>query len=129
MTVFSAAALPALLRLDAAACLGMGLALVVAAGPLSGLTALPAALLTGAGLALFPCAALMWLAAGRLPGLAALVVAGNVGWVLASLAALALVPANGLGVALALVQAAVVAGLAWAEGKALAARRVAAAAP
>ncbi|SDX53320.1 hypothetical protein SAMN05444336_106102 [Albimonas donghaensis] len=123
MTPPLAARLRPLLRLDAAACLVMSLALLIAAEPLARLTGVPSALLTWAGAALPPCAALMLLAAGPLPRLAGLVVAGNAAWAIASLAVLALVPANGAGVALVLAQAAVVAALAWAEARALAARR------
>lgn len=111
----------ALLRLDALVGLGCGLALSVAAGPLGALFGLPPTLLLIAGLALFPCAALMLLAARGTPGarvLVTLVVVGNWAWAAASLALLALTSPSPLGIAFVLAQAAVVAGFAWFEGRA-----------
>jgi hypothetical protein len=101
------------LALDAAACAGMGALLSVAAGPLSGLFALPPDLLRGAGLLLLPCAALLaWLAAhATVPRLAVLAVIGlNLLWVADSVALLMLgwFDPTGLGVGFVLMQAAAV---------------------
>jgi hypothetical protein len=101
------------LALDAAACAGMGALLSLAAGPLSGLFALPPDLLRGAGLLLLPCAALLaWLAAhATVPRLAVLAVIGlNLLWVADSFALLMLgwFAPTGLGVGFVLMQAAAV---------------------
>lgn len=72
---------------DAVTCVAMGLLLVLAASPLAAWTAIPAALLFYAGLALLPIAAFMAaVARGQVRGLAgaAVVIAGNVLWVIAS---------------------------------------------
>lgn len=117
------------LMLDAASCLGLGLLLSAFSGPIAGLTALPAPLLLWAGLLLLPVAALIgWAATRPVPPapLLALIVAGNAGWIAASLLVLALVPANGLGVALVLGQALAVAVLTLAEAAYLSRRRAAA---
>ena len=82
------------LKLDAASCLAMAAALVPGAALLQDVLGLPAALLTGAGLALVPTGLLMLWLGTRERGSAALVqlvVAGNVGWSVASFAVLALV--------------------------------------
>lgn len=113
--------LRALLRLDALIGLACGLALSLGAAPLGALFGLPPGLLLGAGLALFPCAGLMALAAQRLSRpLVALVVIGNWAWAAASLAVLALTSPTALGAVFVLAQAALVAGFAWAEGRAAA---------
>lgn len=75
------------LLVDAAACAGMGALMAAAAGTIGALTALPHALLLGAGVALLPIAAFIALVAtrARLSEPAVwLIVAGNAGWVLAS---------------------------------------------
>lgn len=111
-----------LFALDAATCVVAGLAMALGAAPLAGLTQLPAALLLGAGLAMLPVAALFAFIAARprgTRGLAWLGVAGNAAWAAASVAVLGVVPANGLGVAFVLAQAAVVALLAGLEWRAL----------
>lgn len=113
-----------LLRLDALACAVMGAGLVLGAGPLARLTALPEWLLLGAGAALLPVAGFIWLVArGAIPmrGGTRMVVLGNLGWVLASLALLASgwgAP-NTLGQGLVAVQALAVAALAALEHRAL----------
>lgn len=103
-----------ILLLDAATCLAMGAMLGLAA-PLAGeLTNLPAGFLRVVGLALIPVGLFILATARGNPPNRALVwvvVLGNAGWVLASLALLvvdALAP-NGLGIAFILAQAVVVA--------------------
>lgn len=114
MRTTSLPSLHALLLIDAVTCAAMGLALGLGAAPVAALTALPQPLLTGAGLALLPIAAFLVLVALR-PALHAaggrLAVAGNAGWVAASVALIASgwVQPNGLGVAFVLAQAAAVA--------------------
>lgn len=106
------ARLSRLLAFDAVSCLGMGVVLAAAAGPLAGLTDLPSGLLLAAGLLLLPVAALMAYAAYRpSPALVALIVTGNAGWIVASLAALVLTTPNALGAIFVLGQAVFVAGL------------------
>jgi len=111
-----------LLAFDAATCLGMGVLLIVAATPLAPLLGLPQALLGWAGGLLLPSAALM-AAGAALPSLRAalarLVVAGNLAWVVASVAVLGLTAPSGLGIAFVLAQALVVAVLAALERRAL----------
>jgi hypothetical protein len=121
MTPFDARGLARILTLDAATCAAMGLLLVLASGPIAGLTAIPAGLLFAAGALLLPIAAYMALVARAGTGNAALVwlvILGNVGWVVASLALFGFIAPNGLGVTLILGQALVVALLAWLEGTA-----------
>lgn len=107
-----------LLTLDAATCAAMGILLLLGAGPIAGLTALPATLLFYAGLALIPVALFM-AAVARFgtgnPVAVWLVILGNFGWVGASLALFAFVAPNGMGTAFILLQALVVAALAYAE--------------
>jgi hypothetical protein len=102
----------------------MGLALVLGATALAGLTGLPAALLSYAGLGLLPIAAVMLLVAlhpALLPAGAWVVIAGNAAWVIASLALLVTgwVSPNTLGIAFVVVQALAVAVLAKLEHGAL----------
>lgn len=88
---------------------GMGLILVAFAGRLSVLTGLPDSLLLGAGLALFPVAVLMALTAVRGWNWAVpLVLWGNAGWILASVALLPVFRPSAFGTAFVVVQAAVV---------------------
>jgi hypothetical protein len=113
-----------LLRLDAATCTVMGLALTVASGPIASVTAIPAGLLFYAGLSLFPIAAFMAAISGRAgqwPWAVWLVVAGNVGWTAASFLLLlgGVIQPNGLGVAFIAGQALAVAALAALEYGAL----------
>jgi hypothetical protein len=113
-----------LLLADAATCAAMGLALVLGATALAGLTGLPAALLSYAGLGLLPIAAVMLLVAlhpALLPAGAWVVIAGNAAWVIASLALLVTgwVAPNTLGIAFVVVQALAVAVLAKLEHGAL----------
>jgi hypothetical protein len=107
------------LRLDALTCVAMGVALVAAGGTLAPWLGLPPALLRGAGLALFPCAALMLIAARRpSAALIRVIVAGNLAWVAASLAVVLLLAPTPLGIGFVLAQAVVVALLAALEARA-----------
>jgi hypothetical protein len=107
-----------LLVADAVTCLVFGGLLVSGAGVLAPLLGIPAAWLFGAGVVLFPCAALMALAAKTLaPWLAGVVIAGNAAWVVASIAVLFAVEPTSLGVGFVLAQAAAVATLAVLEWK------------
>lgn len=116
--------LTSLLAIDAVTCAGMGALLMLAARPIAALTDLPMPFLLGAGAILLPIAAFMALVArGRSPfpiG-ARLVVLGNVGWVIASIAlpALGTVKPNPFGWTFLIAQAAIVAILAWLEGQAM----------
>lgn len=108
------------LLIDSATCLAMGALLLVAAGALAAILALPEALLRFAGLSLLPIAAFIgWVATrGSIPRAGAwLVVAGNVLWVVASIGLLlgAWVSPNALGYAFVIAQAACVALLAALE--------------
>lgn len=109
-----------LLAFDALTCLVFGLLLVVATVPLAGLLGLPADLLFYAGVVLFPCAALMWLAARTLNRLMVwTVIVGNFAWAAASaLVAFALEPTT-LGLVFVLGQGIFVAGLGVLESRAL----------
>lgn len=124
MPTTSLTSLRTLLLIDAATCAAMGLALGLGAAPSAALTGLPYTLLVWAGLALLPIAAFLALVALR-PALHAaggrLAVAGNAGWVLASIGLLASgwVQPNALGVAFVLAQAAAVAALTLLELAAL----------
>lgn len=111
-----------LLLLDAATCAAMGLVLDFGAQPLAALTGLPAGLLLAAGISLFPIALFMAMSAWRPhPAAVWLIIAGNAGWVLGSLALLipGLLAPTMLGIAFVLVQALAVAVLAWLERGAL----------
>jgi hypothetical protein len=113
------------LDLDAVTCALMGVALTLAAAPLSELLALPQSLLFYAGCLLFPIAAFMAvLARQAMPSPAGvwLVILGNAGWIVASIAVLAVAGPNMLGVGFLVMQALVVAVLALAEFNALARR-------
>lgn len=108
------------LRLDAALCVASGVLMTLGAAPLASALGLSPALLLGAGAALFPIALLMLHAARRepsSPGLVRLIVAGNMLWVGGSLLLVAVASPTGLGAAVLIAQAAVVAGFAWAEAK------------
>jgi hypothetical protein len=107
-----------ILTLDALTCAAMGLLLLVASGPIAGLTAIPAALLFYAGAVLIPIAIYMAAVAriGTYNVLAVwLVIIGNIGWIAASLALFAFIAPNGLGTTFILAQSAVVGLLAWLE--------------
>jgi hypothetical protein len=99
------------LFVDAATCVATGALMSLDAGPLSGLLGLPAALLFWSGLSLFPIAAFMlWVATRRsipAPG-AWMVIAGNAGWVIASIGVLLAFSPTGLGYAFVIAQAAAV---------------------
>lgn len=124
MTKFNASRLAHVLVLDAVTCAGMGLALSLFAGPLSGATGLPRGLLLGAGLLLFPVAALMAMTAARGWAWAVpLILAGNLAWVLASVALLVAFRPTVLGVAFVLLQGLAVLALAGLEWRAAGGRR------
>lgn len=108
-----------LLVFDALTCLVTGVALVLATGFLATWFGLPDTLLRYAGLILFPCAALMLVAARSLAKpLVWTVVAGNIAWAAASvIVALALEPTT-IGFLFTLAQAAVVAVLGVLEWRA-----------
>jgi hypothetical protein len=104
------------LLLDAATCAFQGALTTFGSGLVAQLTALPPALLIYAGASLFPIAIFMAVVATRatlpVPGVW-LVILGNVGWVIASVALLVggWVAPNALGLVFVLGQAAAVAGL------------------
>ena len=109
-----------ILALDATTCTGMGLLLVLAAGPVARLTEIPSGLLFWAGLLLLPVAAFMALVARAVPPpdwAVAVIVAANLLWVAASL----ILPGAGvfapsaLGWVCILAQAAGVALFSWLE--------------
>jgi hypothetical protein len=111
-----------LLFVDAAGCAVMGTALAVAAGPLAALTMIGPSFLFRTGLILIAVAAVIGaIALPRITHRAgvAMVLAGNVGWVVASLGivGLGIIAPNTLGAALVVTQAvavAVLTGLEWA---------------
>jgi hypothetical protein len=115
---------PAFLRrillLDAATCIATGALMTLGATPLAALLLLPAGLLFYSGLSLLPIAAFIAFVATRQtisPAGVWLVIIGNAGWVLTSLALLTdqrLTP-NTLGIGFILLQAAAVAVLAELE--------------
>jgi hypothetical protein len=123
-TATSPSFLHRVLVLDAALCLAAGLALLAGAGLAAGLLGLPAGLLRGAGLALLPVAGcIAWLVRQPTPprpAVQALVIL-NLAWVAGSLMLLlgGWVSPTLLGTAFILVQAAMVAGFAALEAKAL----------
>jgi hypothetical protein len=83
------------LKLDAASCLGMAALVLPTTGLLSRPLGIDAAALTGAAAALIPIGlAILWLGTRREAptSLIWMVIIGNVGWTLASLAAAAAVP-------------------------------------
>ena len=112
------------LLLDAAASGATGALMLLAAGPLAGLTQLPPGLLRGAGALLVPYAAfVLWLGRHAAPArrLVLAVIGINVLWAAESVAILALgwVAPNALGVAFVLAQALVVAAFAGLQGAGL----------
>jgi len=108
-----------LLIVDALTCLVTGIALVAAAHPLAGLLGLPDPLLFYAGVILFPCAALMLLAARTLAKpLVWMVILGNFAWGLASLAIAFFFEPTAFGHVFVLAQAALVTALGVLEWRA-----------
>jgi hypothetical protein len=113
-----------LLLFDAVTCLVMGMALVVASGWIAAFIAAPRGFVFVAGLLLLPIAGFMAIVATR-PVIStagtALIVAGNLLWVAASIGVLVTgwVTPNAFGVAFIGAQAVAVAGLAWLEQAAL----------
>jgi ABC-type xylose transport system permease subunit len=115
-------ALQNVLLLDAATCVATGALMAFGSNFVAGLTAIPAPLLYWAGLLLFPCAALMiyaGLQAAPPRPIVWLIVLGNLGWVIASIAVFAFIAPNALGYVFILAQAAVVAILALLEHNAM----------
>lgn len=115
-------ALQNVLLLDAATCVAAGALMAFGSSFVAGLTAIPAPLLYWAGLILFPIAALMayaGLQASPPRPIVWLIVLGNIGWVIASLAVFAFIAPNALGYIFILAQAAVVGVLALLEHSAL----------
>jgi len=115
--------LQTLLSVDAITCAAMGVLLILAAGLIQDLTGINEPVLFWAGAVLLPVAAFMAVCArlAPVPGWAvSIVVFGNYGWVLASIAlpVLGLINPNPLGWLFLIAQAAVVALLAWLEGSA-----------
>jgi len=109
-----------ILALDAATCAAMGLLLLFATGPVSGLTQISAPLLFWAGLLLLPIACFMALVARASQALAwtvPFIVLGNLLWVIASfvLPLCGAITPNVFGWIFILAQAAVVALFAWLE--------------
>lgn len=107
------------LLLDAASCVGMGLGLIAGAAMLAGPLGLPTALLSGAGLSLIPIGLFMAFVATRAAPPTAfvwLIILGNAGWVVQSIALVELAPTiSALGMAFVLAQAAFVTALACLE--------------
>ncbi len=110
-----------ILVLDGVTCGAMAVALLVAPDSIAELTALPAGLLRGAGALLVPVALFIgWVARSPVPsrGAVAVIVAGNIGWAVASLLALLMVAPNTLGATLVVGQALAVLAFAAAEARA-----------
>ena len=108
------------LYLDAATCAVLGALLAVDSAMVGGLTALSPRIVHVAGISLLPIAAFLVLVASRPaipPAGVAVILAGNLAWIAASIGLLGLDRAapNGLGVACVLTQAAAVAGFAALE--------------
>jgi hypothetical protein len=108
------------LYVDAVCCILMGVVFAGWSASLEGFFGLPARLIFWAGLLLFPCAALMLLAASlaRPRGaLVMLIVLGNVAWVVGSVLLVTGLPVftTPLGKVFVLVQGVAVAGIAWKE--------------
>lgn len=100
--------LPTALRMDAASCVLMGICLLLFAGNLSSLFGLPVDFMRACGLVLFPCAALMLVAAyyPRAPAILLwLIIGGNIAWVLGSVLVAVLWPITALGQGFVLTQA------------------------
>ena len=120
MPSFPVSSLRKLIAFDALTRAAMGCALLVAAGPISAVTAIPSGFLFYAGLTLVPIAVFMAAVASQPvppPGPAAVVIVGNVLWVAASFLLLlsGWTAPNPLGVAVVTGQALVVAALAKLE--------------
>jgi len=114
--------LRALLVVDTAMCLASGLLLAAAAGPLSGLFALPEVLLRGVGLVLLPWGVFVGWCASQPRRLAVLaVVVVNAIWAAGSLLLLVSgwVAPNGLGIGFVVIQAAAIALLAVFQARSL----------
>lgn len=121
-TTQSSLSMKSILLIDAATCLLMGAALLVASGMIACLTGIPQSLLFYAGVLLVPIGLFM-AATGvwwRESSFAIwMIILGNVLWVVASLALLSgIIAPNALGVIFILAQAVVVGVLAWLELKA-----------
>jgi hypothetical protein len=117
-TVDRSSFLRRVLWVDAATCLAMGALLVIAATPLSFFLGLPELLLSYAGVALFPVALFMgWVALREELSVGGVwvVILGNAGWVVGSVAVLLVLSPTAIGYAFVLVQAVAVALLAELE--------------
>ena len=117
--------LKTVLMLDAATCLVFGLLLCIGNTFLASLLGLPADLLLYAGIILFPCAVLMFVTAKHVHPILALVwliILGNLGWVLASIAILVLPfgAPTAIGYGFVIMQALAVLGIALLEYRAIA---------
>lgn len=118
------------LAIDAVTCVAAGALMAFGAGALAPLTGLPQPLLLIAGIALFPVAAIMaWLSRRETApaALVWLVIVGNAGWVLGSVAALFLTDPTVFGAAFVVAQAVAVAILTALEYRGAGAGRLAAA--
>jgi hypothetical protein len=116
------------LAADAVTCVAAGALMAFGAGVLAPLTGLPQPLLLWAGVILFPVAALMAFLSRRdtAPApLVWLVVLGNAGWVVGSIAVLILAQPTTLGFAFVVAQAAAVAVLTVLEWRATTGQRAA----
>lgn len=107
------------LLIDALTCVITGILLVAATSFLTGLFGLPEDLLRYAGFILFPCAALMFIAARTLATpLVWVVILGNLAWALASVAVAFVFEPTAFGLAFTLAQGAAVALLGYLEWRA-----------
>jgi hypothetical protein len=115
--------LTAVLAVDAVSCLALGLAAVAAPGPIGALLGLAEGVIVAAGAVLLAAAALLVVTVSRRPvprSLLRLVVIGNAGWVIASLAVLVLMPMTTAGLVIVGVQAIAVAVVTVLEARPLA---------
>jgi hypothetical protein len=114
-----------ILALDALTCVFMGVALIAVTPALSSLLALPQDLLFYAGCLLLPIAVFMATLSRQVAPSSTgvwLVILGNVAWIFASVAVVASVLSNALGVGFLLLQAFIVAIFSLAEFKAVSRR-------
>lgn len=121
MISFNQNSLRHILIFDAVSCAAMGIVLFTMVEPINAVTAVPSALLMNAGMLLFPIALFMVVAAfagSSYPALVWVVIAGNIAWLIASVASLFVIEPNSIGVALVLAQAAFVGLLAYLEHRA-----------
>jgi hypothetical protein len=125
MTTSTGMTIQKIMGLDGLTCLGAGVLMAAAGAPIAALTELPQLLLFWAGLALLPVAVLFFVMSRMAPlpkPLLWIAVLGNLAWLVASIGVLAMVPANALGAAFVLAQAAVVAVLTVLEARSMSTR-------